>query len=544
VDPKDEGSSAAGRQFASRFFGVDPEKVELVAERYQPDVWAPLEQRKVPPVLNGNPADHLVEVLRGVEKDEDEAGKAISFILKLALGFKLAEKNWRLNLYEELSRNELLFQLVELLRGARNLESLSTEVAKKIGRAVTDEEVLLWLALGAASRKDERPLVRPVIHTFVRGMGGAVVTFPPNQSEPKLYLSAETVEEIPELGAKLKPLPVLSCTTCGQHYFEHWAKDFTYSGDHPSGGQAIDNERQYWETCDQVNGGKRPEMALGFYADVVAQSLKFQDLLDLKTAYSVGESLRLAGSLVLDMEPDDLQLLVIPQAGEEKVDLIVYDPMPGGSGLLKQMLEAWPELIETAKRLVETCPSACDSSCPDCLQRFRNAFYHKFLHRHVAAEFFDLSGDSIAFTHDVPPLLPTMKAADDELPVNEVEARLLEIIVKAGLPEPTCQKTIPLPRPFSSTRPDFYYEDPKEVTDGICIYLDGLSKHIHGNAATKQQDEAIRTYLQSRNYAVMPIPASHLNDPDALAGFLYQLARRLVSKSKADDIKSGAGWKV
>jgi hypothetical protein len=288
--------------------------------------------------------------------------------------------------------------------------------------------------------------------------------------------------------------------------------------------------------------GKQPEMALGFYADVIAQGLKFQDLADLKTAYSVGESLRLAGSLVLDMEPEDLQLLVIPQAGEEKVDLNVYDPMPGGSGLLKQMVEAWPELIETAKRLVTTCPSACDSSCPDCLQRFRNAFYHQFLDRHVASAFFDASGDTITFTHDIPSLLPSIKGADDELPVNEAEARLLEIIKKAGLPEPVCQKHISLPKPFTSTTPDFYYDDPKEVTDGICIYLDGLSKHIHGNATTKQKDEAIRSYLRAQNYAVLPIPASHLNDSNALAEFLYQLARRLVSKSQAEAIRGSQEW--
>lgn len=1495
VDPKNEGSSAAGREFASRFFGVEPDKVELVGERYQPDVWAPAEQRSVPPALNGDPADHLTEILRAVEQDDEDAGNAIALILKLALGLKLTEKNWRLNLYEELGRNELLFQLVELLRGARGLEELSAAVTKKIGRAVTDQEVLLWLALGAASRKEERPLVRPVIHTFVRGMGGAVVTFPPNQREPKLYLSAETVEEILELGAKLKPLPVLSCTTCGQHYFEHWAKDFAYSGNHPTGGQAIDKDHQYWEACDEANGGKRavlldrliaqedgddeqpnktstlwfcrvcgclhshqqtnckscgrpevlariyaaqtrqegdgrlgsclccgargrmafgrhreparpvravtvsdvhvlaqnmlqhaerkrllvfadnrqdaafqagwmqdhsrryrlralinerlqegtvsvgdlvawlddrlekddslsnalapevwrahrkagataehckarkffiraqvmreltvatrqriglepwgrlkvtysglkerdlflikwgniigmpagellrgvelildrerrnshllldrenhifsrlwkegmreiqrgflpllpdvpvglvlrrtanhnqnrikpwlskgnssirqaatkwnvpdelrvefveelwqyltkdthvlvearllnpknevlsgcqdahqidgdilqisasekrglyrcktcrqtvnrqpplmkclahncngeveweterednydlqvldgnftmmrprehsaqvpqaertvaeqwfkgagdavnclvctptlelgvdigqldsvlmrnvppqpanyfqragragrrhrmavnltyarpashdraffespekllngvvlpprfnlsnpvlvrhhahavllttlfsmaqkgghgistdqqeevqevlkatlppqigpfffdasgyltttpaqltafealvlkhretllealraaftqgwpaddtpvitdgmladiintaaaelqeiinriwtrlqwhlrqldrlrdeeakqgalsdeetafrercrryvnkikgnggrprgiaegfddtniyavlaaeswlpgygldtgsvigsaiksiasmsrddfdlprpsamavreyvpgnliyangerytprlfrlppvepiilsvdlqtqavreidqaggalggtsikampicdvemphmshisdeeefrfqmpvmiagmeqkrhdggnaykwgatsvlhrqnvhmrlvnlgpqdkitqgslgypvclvsgqsrspyasdaerdnfietqlercgkrPEMALGFYADIVAQSLKFQDLLDQKTAYSVGETLRLAGSLVLDMEADDLQLLVIPQAGEEKVDLIIYDPMPGGSGLLKQMIEKWPALVEKARQLVETCPSACDSSCTDCLQRFRNAFYHRFLDRHVASDFFVLSGDSIPLTHYVPALLPTMKGTDDELPVNEAESRLLDIIKKAGLPEPTCQHSIPLPKPFTSTTPDFFYEDPKEVTDGICIYLDGLSKHIHGNAATKQNDIAIRSILRSQNFAVLEIPASHLNDPDSLADFLYQLARKLVTKSKAEDIRGSRQW--
>lgn len=1490
VDPKDPESSEAGRQFASRFFGVKPEGVELVGERYQPDVWAPPGDRRIPPPLQGSPVDHLTEVLKAVELGENEAGKAIALILKLAQGVKLPESDWRLHLYGELARNELLHQLVELLRGARSLEELSAKVSEKVGRAVSDEEVLLWLALGAASRKEERPLVRPVIHTFVRGMGGAVVTFPPGQDAPQLHLSADTVEEDPALGAAPKPFPVLSCTTCGQHYFEHWAKDFTFSAELPSGGQAIDGDRRYWEACDEGNGGKRavllnrliaqedgdeepprrtanvwlcracgclhsheepnckgcgrpgvltrifaaqtraegdgrlgsclccsargrttfgrhreparpvravtvsdvhvlaqnmlqhaerkrllvfadnrqdaafqagwmqdhsrryrlramihqrllkgtvslgdlvawlddlldkddalsqalapevwrahrkagasaehhkarkfflhaqvlreltvamrqriglepwgrlhvayaklnpkdpffakwagelgmpagellrgvellldrdrrnahlvldreyqiftrfwregmreiqrgflpllpdvpkglvlrrtqnhnanrisqwlgqgnslirqaaakwgvpevsrvefieelwayltqdarilvevtllnsknealphctgahqidgdvlrisasddrgvfrcrtcrqtanrqpplmkclafncqgeveweperednydlqvldgnftmirprehsaqvppgvrtaselqfkgagdainslvctptlelgvdigqldsvlmrnvpplpanyfqragragrrhrmavnltyarpashdraffeaperilngvvlpprfnlsnkvlvvhhshaalltalysmgetgkfglpeqdqeeiqevlretfprqigpfffdaagnladvpakvaefealvqkhrarlldvlraafsqgwpaddaavvanaelegivdaaatrlqeiidriwsrlqwhvrqlgrlreqeekqgalsdeetafrercrryvnkikgnaprargtgegfddtniyavlaaegwlpgygldtgsvigsairsiasmsrddfdlprppamavreyvpgnlvyangerytprlfrlppadpllfnvdvqtlsvreieqaggtlgattikampicdvemphlshisdeeefrfqlpvtiagmeqkrhdggtafkwgatsilcranvhmrlvnlgpqdrisqgklgypvclvsgqsrspyasqaelenfrenqmercgtaPEMALGFYADVIAHSLKFQDMADQKAAYSVGEALRLAGSRVLDMEPEDLQVLVIPQAGDPKVDLILYDPMPGGSGLLKQALEAWPKLVETAMQLVQDCPSACDSSCPDCLQRFRNAFYHRFLDRRVAAKFIEERGAEMAETHEIPPQMPKMKGEGEELPVNEAEALCLQFIQKAGLPDPECQKTIPLPNPFTSTSPDFFYEDPKEVTDGICIYLDGLSKHIHGNPATKQQDDAIRTYLRDKNFAVLELPASHLQDPASMAAFLYTLARKLVSKAQAEEIR-------
>lgn len=301
---------------------------------------------------------------------------------------------------------------------------------------------------------------------------------------------------------------------------------------------ASDAEKANFIETQLERCGKQPEMALGFYADVVAQCLKFQDLPDQRTAYSLGETLRLAGSLVLDMEPDDLQLLVIPQPGDVKVDLIIYDPMPGGSGLLKQMIEKWSALVRAGITLVETCPSVCDSSCTDCLQRFRNAFYHRHLDRHVAAQLLDQSGESLGFSHEIPPLLPTVKSVDEGLPVNEAEARLLEIIQKAGLPDPVCQKFIPLPKPFSATTPDFFFEDPKEVTDGICIYLDGLSKHIHGNAATKQQDQAIRSYLREHNFAVLEVPASHLNDPEALSSFIYQLARKLVSKAQAEVIRS------
>ena len=1488
VDPNDKGSSAAGRAFASRFFGVDPDDVTLVGERYQSDVWASAEERKVPPALNGNPADHLAAILSAVEKDEVEAGTSVAFILKIALGLRLPEKGWRLHLYEALGHNELLFQLVELLRGARALDTLSAALAEKIGRTVTDEEVLLWLALGAASRKDERPLVRPVIHTFVRGMGGAVVTFP--QTQPRLYLAADTVEETKDLGAKLKPLPVLSCTTCGQHYFEHWVKDFTFTGSAPTGGQAAENDSHYWESCDEEHGGrravlldrlvaqdddddsqpaktaevwfcrvcgclhshaepickscgrtsqalriftaqtraegdgrlgsclccgargklvfgrhreparpvravtvsdvhvlaqnmlqhaerkrllvfadnrqdaafqagwmhdhsrryrlraliherlklgevslgdlvawlderldkdnalsnaiapevwrahrkagaaaehikarkfflraqvlreltiglrqrigleswgrlavryaglkedapffqkwsavaglpahellrgvellldrerrnshllldreghiftrfwregmreiqlgflpllpdvpvglvlrrnashnenrvrqwlgkgisivrraaekwnvpesqrvefveelwrfltkearvlvetrllnsknealpacagthqidgdvlilaasekrgvyrcktcrqtvnqappllrclawnckgemqwederqdnydlqvldgeftmmrprehsaqvpqaertsaeqffkgggeavnclvctptlelgvdigqldsvlmrnvpplpanyfqragragrrhrmavnltyarpashdraffetpekllngvvlpprfnlsnpvliarhahaallttlfsmatrddgedvervlketfptqiapfffgadgilaaapanvgkfsalveqhrhallaalraafnqgwpvedatvvsdaelekilvsaadnlqaiiqtiwirlqwhlrqldrmraeeqkqgalsdeetafrercrryvnklkgqgrrargtaegfddtniyailaaegwlpgygldtgsvigsaiksissmsrddfdlprpsgmavreyvpgnlvyangerytprlfhlppvepvrfavdlqsqavreveqaggalgatsilampicdvemphlshisdeeefrfqmpvmiagmeqsrhdggkawkwgstvvlhrqnvhlrlvnlgpqdriaqgtlgypvclvtgqsrspyssqeelrnfsdsqlercgKRPEMALGFYADVVAQCSKLQDMPDQTAAYSIGEIIRLAGSRELDMEPDDLQLLVIPHPNEDKVDLLVYDPMPGGSGLLKQILEAWPRIVTTGRIIADTCPSNCASSCPDCLQRFRNAFYHRFLDRHRAIAFLDSAGSEVCFTHEIPPILPTMKSSDAELPVNQAEMLLFNIIKKAGLPEPQCQKSIAIPKPFVATTPDFFYEDPKEVTDGICIYLDGLSQHIHGNAATKQKDEAIRNYLREKNYAVLSIPASHLNAPEQMSAHLYNLARKLVGKTQAEAIRESKQWRA
>lgn len=1496
VDPGNEDSSAAGREFASRFFGVKSADVELVGERYQPDVWAPAAERRVPPALNGNPADYLTEILRAVELDHAAAGKAVALILKLALGIRLPETNWELSLYEELSKNELLYQLVSLLRGAASLEHLSASIGEKVGRPVSDEEVLLWLALGAASRKEERPLVRPVIHTFVRGMGGAVVTFPPSQTEPALYLSAESVEETPELSCKLKALPVLSCTMCGQHYFEHWAKDFGFSGTQPSGGQALGGERRFWEACDETNGGRRavlldhliaeddgegdqpdktevvwlcricgtlhsheeancrgcgrpamlrriyavqtrqegdgrlgsclccgtrgkmafgkhreparpvravtvsdvhvlaqnmlqhaerkrllvfadnrqdaafqagwmqdhsrryrlraliferlsagevsvgdlvawlddrlhasdalsnaiapevwrahrkqgsgaehckarkfflraqvlreltvrtkdriglepwgrlcvtytgltdkvpffskwssvtglasselmrgvellldrerrnshllldreghiftrfwreglreiqngflpllpdvpvglvlrrgpdhnenrirqwlgkgntlvrraaekwnvpesrrgefvedlwqcltvecrvlvetrlmnprlealpncsgahqidgdllrlsassargvfrcricrqtvnrkppllkclswncmgtvewedeksdnydlqvldgqftmmrprehsaqvpqadrtlaeqhfkgagdavnclvctptlelgvdigqldsvlmrnvppqpanyfqragragrrhrmavnltyarpashdraffespekllngvvlpprfnlrnpvlashhahaalltalfslaqgkgdhlngderedliaalritfptqiapfffdmagnllpkpfqvtgfeelvrrhrtfllgtleavfsqgwpeadaemvsatalgeildaaagelqsiidriwsrlqwhlaqlgrlreeeqkkgalseeetafrdrcaryvrklkgegqrqrasaegfddtniyavlaaeswlpgygldtgsvvgsairsissmsrddfdlprpsalaireyvpgnliyangerytprlfrlppvepvvfsvdmkteavreidqaggalagttirampvcdvemphlshisdeeefrfqmqvtvagmelkhheggtawkwgsvtvfhrravrlrlvnlgtsdrfsagklgylvclvsgqsrspyaseaeldsfrkhqtercgrpPEESLGFYADVVADCLKIQDLPDHRLAYSIGESLRLAGSLVLDMEPEDLQLLVVPQHGDDKVDLILYDPMPGGSGLLEQMLRAWPAVVAAGRRIADTCPSLCDSSCPDCLRRFRNAFYHRFLDRHAASAFLADAGGTVVLSHSIPALLPSVKGSAAELPVNVAEATLAAILEKAGLPEPECQKQILLPRPFTATTPDFYYDDPKEVSDGICIYLDGLSAHIHGNARTRERDAALRSLLRERNYTVFEIPASHLSDEDAMSLFLYGLARRLLTKAAAEEIRDSPAWR-
>ena len=60
--------------------------------------------------------------------------------------------------------------------------------------------------------------------------------------------------------------------------------------------------------------------------------------------------LRTAATRLLDMGPDDLQLLLVHKP-DDKLDLLIYDPMPGGSGLLEQMLARWQELITTAKEL-------------------------------------------------------------------------------------------------------------------------------------------------------------------------------------------------
>ena len=59
-------------------------------------------------------------------------------------------------------------------------------------------EILAWLTLGAAARRHDRPLLRPLVHAFVRGIGGAVATFPEDHGGPVLWLAAEDKEAGPE----------------------------------------------------------------------------------------------------------------------------------------------------------------------------------------------------------------------------------------------------------------------------------------------------------------------------------------------------------
>ena len=87
----------------------------------------------------------------------------------------------------------------------------------------------------------------------------------------------------------------------------------------------------------------------------------------------------LGAAEVLDMEVEDLQLLAIGQPGGRGLSLLLYDPMPGGSGLLDQMRDRWPEVTAAAKRVVADCPSLCQSACVDCLLHFRNSYYPRRL---------------------------------------------------------------------------------------------------------------------------------------------------------------------
>ena len=89
-------------------------------------------------------------------------------------------------------------------------------------------------------------------------------------------------------------------------------------------------------------------LALTVQAEV--DLLQFHAVRNEAEGINIGEALRTAATRLLDMGPDDLQLLIV-QKPDDKQDLLIYDPMPGGSGLLEQMLVRWQELIAAAKDL-------------------------------------------------------------------------------------------------------------------------------------------------------------------------------------------------
>jgi ATP-dependent helicase YprA (DUF1998 family) len=323
--------------------------------------------------------------------------------------------------------------------------------------------------------------------------------------------SSAAIQRGPEFG-----YPV--CTVCGQSI------------------SPLSSDRQ-WEHFEEDHlkrCGRKPT-PVGFYADVVADTLSLPACVDSKTAYSVLEALRIAATQVLDMHVQDLQILAIGHVDREEVDALLWDPMPGGSGLLDQICERFEEIVTVARDVVDKCPSVCDTSCIDCLQTFRNAYYHKLLERRLALDRVAAWGPRLVLTHEIPAKQPSQEPSAGTHPVNEAERRLRHLLKAAGFEEGVRGEQIRLDPAIGTTTPDVIYRathhDPDE---GICVYLDGLSGHLHGNAVTADRDRAIRTWLRNNGWDVIEIAASDLHDE----GAMQRHFRRLAGYLRADDLRA------
>ncbi len=296
-------------------------------------------------------------------------------------------------------------------------------------------------------------------------------------------------------------------------------------------------------TSDHRERCGRELKPVGFYADVVADTLVLRAVSDQTTAYSLLEALRMGASHVLDMHVEDLQLLIIGHVDRDEVDALLWDPMPGGSGLLDQMLQRFGEVAAAARSIVAECPAACTTSCIDCLQTFRNGYYHVHLDRTVALGRLDEWGANVVFEHEIPPRLPASPTSVGGYPVNAAEDKLRHLLLAAGFGEGIRGEQIRLGVALGTTTPDVIYrtDDPDDGQE-IAIYLDGLSEHLHGNPATAARDREIRSWLRDQGWEVIEISATDLDDRDAMVRHFRRLAGYLGRHDLRGVLRADTSW--
>jgi ribosomal protein L40E len=253
----DQNEPNAARNFASRFFGVAPTSVVTVHEKYQKETWSRSSVPK-PPESESMP-ELLKQTLAGLESDNVPTAVAQSYAALTGSPLAVSSQSsdgWQESLYDALQSNQIAANIATALHNPRKLANLMSDLELTSGRHVSEEEMLVYLALGAVAVKNNRPLMRPVAHTFIRGISGGVVSFPQGNT-PKVWLtSADELTQLQDNAKVWKPR-LFTCTTCGQHYFLTFLKDFDYSGKAPQGGELSDQGHLYWEALDETNGGKR-----------------------------------------------------------------------------------------------------------------------------------------------------------------------------------------------------------------------------------------------------------------------------------------------
>jgi hypothetical protein len=178
ADPK--RGTEAGRDFARRFFGVDAERVTLVGEAYDELRWDPASDATL------GPPTRAAMLARGARRRRrcptSRRGRGSRRASPLG-GAAPSVAAWQSRLRRAApSQRAGLPDRVRLLRRAAGAHRPGPRASPAGGSPGGSHEVLAWLALGAACARDGHdPLLRPVVHSFVRGVGGAVVTFRPGR---------------------------------------------------------------------------------------------------------------------------------------------------------------------------------------------------------------------------------------------------------------------------------------------------------------------------------------------------------------------------
>ena len=266
---KDADNEETARRFASRFFGVDPTKVRLVGESFVTREWPRQRYRPVAP--HGDGVGRLSRILAATTEPVDLA--AIKGVVEELTGQVFEPgQDWRESLFDHLVTNEYVFQTTQVLKNPNRLNEAAWQTSQRIAMSRLPEgdqanaELLAYLILGAAAQKAGESLLRPKVHFFLRGLDEMVVALDGTDADPKLHLFLSIHDAKEHYPGRHDDafFPVLTCRSCGQHFFEKYCLDLEFARGAKNqlkgfeNGKASPNEdgqeNAFWSTSPEGTG--------------------------------------------------------------------------------------------------------------------------------------------------------------------------------------------------------------------------------------------------------------------------------------------------
>ena len=218
---------------------------------------------------------------------------------------------------------------------------------------------------------------------------------------------------------------------------------------------------------------------------------------------------------LFEIDEDDLEAYVLTRllrnedgpSQEEPLDLLLIDPVLGGSGLLRRLAENFPSVAKAALEHLDG--HDCPNSCYRCLRSYRNQRLHRLLDWRLAVPYLRaLTGETVSLEGPIQGVQPVPNnegpdwdAAHAEGCESPQELNLLKAIRADGsLPEPIKQHEV-WDGGRVLTRSDFAFlgED-----RNVLIYVDGLQ--WHSSVRQRTLDNRITNRLQMMDYLVLAVP--------------------------------------
>ena len=146
-------------------------------------------------------------------------------------------EKWQEKLFDLLITNEYVFQSTQVLQKPKRLEEAAWATSQRVamGRLAQGDqanaELLAYLVLGAAAQKGGESLLRPKVHFFLRGLDEMMVALGGTDKAPKadLFMSLSDAKEQHAGRHDDAFFPVLTCRSCGQHFFEKYYQGLEFA---------------------------------------------------------------------------------------------------------------------------------------------------------------------------------------------------------------------------------------------------------------------------------------------------------------------------